>query len=117
MLLITFSYSEKIKKKHSHHQNGVALVMVLVFLVILTGASVWGVRQSLLSEGMARNQLDQEVARDAAESALRDAERDVFFPSMTTATNASCSRGVVDLSKVAFTAGGFKSEVQHPWIQ
>ena len=58
---------------HSQRQRGVALVVVLLFLVAITGISVWTVRQSMLAEGMARNQMDQEVARQAAESALRDA--------------------------------------------
>jgi type IV pilus assembly protein PilX len=42
---------------------------------------------------MARNQLDQQVARQAAESALRDAERDLYNIVTTPITNASCSRG------------------------
>ncbi|WP_367847159.1 PilX N-terminal domain-containing pilus assembly protein [Rhodoferax sp. WC2427] len=58
-------------------QKGVALVMVLLFLVAITGITVWAARQSMLGEGMARNQQDMEVARQAAESALRDAERDI----------------------------------------
>ncbi|MCW8165485.1 pilus assembly protein [Verminephrobacter aporrectodeae subsp. tuberculatae] len=57
--------------------HGVALVVVLLFLVAITGISVWTARQSMLAEGMARNQMDQEAARQAAESALRDAERDI----------------------------------------
>ena len=83
-------------------ENGVALVVVLLFLILLTGVSVWGVRKSILSEGMARNQLDMEVAREAAESALRDAERDIFYPTMVTAQNASCARGVDEFSKNDF---------------
>lgn len=58
-------------------QQGVALVMVLLFLVAITGITVWAARQSMLGEGMARNQQDMEVARQAAETALRDAERDI----------------------------------------
>ena len=86
------------------NERGVALVMVLLFLVLLTGISVWGVRKSILSEGMARNQLDIEVAREAAESALRDAERDMLYPAVTLSSNASCARGVDTLSKNNFTA-------------
>jgi type IV pilus assembly protein PilX len=62
---------------HLRTQKGVALVMVLLFLVAITGITVWAARQSMLGEGMARNQQDMEVARQAAESALRDAERDI----------------------------------------
>ncbi len=74
-------------------QQGVALVVVLLFLVAVTGISVWTARQSMLAESMARNQIDQEAARQAAEAALRDAERDIdnaaFGRKMT---NASCAR-------------------------
>jgi type IV pilus assembly protein PilX len=68
-------------------------VVVLLFLVAITGISVWTVRQSMLAEGMARNQMDQEAARQAAESALRDAERDIDTAALgQMATNASCQR-------------------------
>ena len=78
---------------HSKEQNGVALVVVLLFLVAITGISVWTARQSMLAEGMARNQMDQEAARQAAESALRDAERDIDnAPLGVLMTNASCQR-------------------------
>jgi len=77
-------------------QSGVSLIMVLLFLVAITGLTVWAARQSMLGEGMARNQLDLEIARQAAESALRDAERDLknATPGVTL-TNAACSRGSV----------------------
>lgn len=74
-------------------QNGVALVVVLLFLVAITGISVWTARQSMLAEGMARNQMDQEAARQAAESALRDAERDIDTASLgVMPENATCQR-------------------------
>ena len=71
-------------------QRGVALVMVLMFLVAITGITVWSARQSMLGEGMARNKQDMEVARQAAESALRDAERDL--KDVAPLANFSCSR-------------------------
>ena len=74
-------------------QEGVALVVILLFLVAITGLTVWAARQSMLGEGMARNQLELEVARQAAESALRDAERDLMNMTASTLTNASCTRG------------------------
>ena len=86
------------------NQTGVALIVVMMFLILLTGISVWGVKQSLLSEGMARNQLDREAAREAAETALRDAERDIFNPTMVVASNASCSRGVLEISNNDFSS-------------
>jgi type IV pilus assembly protein PilX len=73
-------------------QRGLALVIVMIFLSAITGISIWAVRQSLMGEGMARNQLDLVVARQAAEAALRDAERDIMNVSTAVLPNASCSR-------------------------
>jgi type IV pilus assembly protein PilX len=74
-------------------QRGLSLVIVMLFLSAITGITIWAVRQSILGEGLARNQLDQEVARQAAESALRDAERDIMNFNANILTNASCTRG------------------------
>lgn len=92
-------------------QRGVALVVVLLFLVAVTGISVWTARQSMLAEGSVRNQMDQEVARQAAESALRDAERDIDQAALgVLASNASCLRSSAatdnyGINPNAFTAG------------
>jgi type IV pilus assembly protein PilX len=75
----------------SYHESGVALVTVLLFLVAITGLTVWSARQAMLGEGMSRNQQDLEVARQAAESALRDAERDLGNV-QPIAGQTSCSR-------------------------
>lgn len=72
-------------------QRGISLVIVLLFLLAITGLTVWSARQSMLGEGMARNQLDLEIARQAAESALRDAERDLKGVRVDT-NKVSCSR-------------------------
>ena len=72
--------------------RGVALITVMLFLIALTGLAVWTARQSLMGEGMARNQLDRTVATQAAEAALRDAERDLTTLSSSIRTNASCAR-------------------------
>lgn len=85
-------------------QRGLTLIVVLLFLVLITGLSVWGVKQSVFSEGVARNQLDYEAAREAAETALRDAERDLFNPSTTLAANASCVRGALEIVPADFTS-------------
>jgi type IV pilus assembly protein PilX len=74
-------------------QRGVALVVVLLFLLAITGLAVFSARYAAMGEGMARNQLDAERARQAAESALRDAERDLMRTSVTQASGAACNRG------------------------
>jgi type IV pilus assembly protein PilX len=85
-------------------QYGMALVMVMLVLVAITSITLWMVKQSTLSEGMARNQLDQEAARQAAESALRDAERDIMAPTMVARDNASCSRQTDEINPNDFSA-------------
>lgn len=73
-------------------QRGIALITVMLFLIALTGLAVWTARQSLLGEGMARNQLDRAAAQQAAEAALRDAERDLTILQSAIRTGASCTR-------------------------
>ena len=77
--------------------RGIALIMVLIFLTVISGIVALSIRQSNTAEALARNQIDQQVARQAAESALRDAERDILFPSVTPLNNAICARGVTRL--------------------
>lgn len=89
--------------KATEPQRGLALIVVLLFLLLITGVSIWGVKQSLFSENLARNQLDYEAARQAAESALRDAERDLMNPSHVLASNASCVRGALEIVAADFT--------------
>lgn len=73
--------------------RGVALITVMLFLIALTGLAVWTARQSLIGESMARNQLDRAAATQAAEAALRDAERDLTTLTPELRVNASCTRG------------------------
>lgn len=75
-------------------QHGLALITVLLFLLAITGVVVWSARQSMMGEGAARNKLDIEVAREAAEAALRDAERDINNYKTARLDNAACARGV-----------------------
>lgn len=58
--------------------RGLALPVVLIFLVVMGTLATLGVRRALVSESLTRNQFEFEVARQAAEAALRDAENDMF---------------------------------------
>lgn len=69
---------------------GIALPVVLMFMLVITVAAGFGIRRAILGEGVTRNQLDYEVARNAAEAALRDGERDLF--QLAKATSAPCDR-------------------------
>jgi len=70
------------------------MLVVLVFTLALTGLAIVSAKLALQGEGMARNQLDNQVARQAAEAALRDGERDLMLPTGAKAATATCARGV-----------------------
>ena len=55
------------------HEKGVILVTALIFLLILTILGVSSMSGTVLEERMAGNQADRNMAFQAAESALRDA--------------------------------------------
>ncbi len=65
------------KKRFSHlrvHERGVALVMAMAFLLVLTLIGVTTMSTTSLQEKMAGNAQDKHVAFQAAESALRVGE-------------------------------------------
>jgi len=59
-------------------QSGAALITGLIFLVVLTMIGVTAARMSSLEERMSGNMRDRSLAMQAAELALRDAERDIL---------------------------------------
>ena len=61
-----------------HLQRGFVLVTSLIFLIVLSLLGVMALRGTLFGERMAANDRDLAVAREFAELALRDAERDVL---------------------------------------
>src|SRR6218665_2870468 len=92
-------------------ERGVALVVVMLFLIAITPIPVGTARQSRLSKNMGKKQRIHEAARKAAESALRDAERDIDSVSMgVLQEGASCPpRNASDgmtygLNPIEFTA-------------
>jgi type IV pilus assembly protein PilX len=58
-------------------QGGAVLVTGLIFLAVLTILGVTSARMSSLEERMSGNMRDRSLAMQAAELALRDAERDI----------------------------------------
>jgi type IV pilus assembly protein PilX len=72
--------------------RGVVLVVVMIFIVALSMIAVFSINSANLNERLARNQLDLQVAREAAEAALRDAEVDLQLSAGTLRTNANCAR-------------------------
>lgn len=119
-------------------QRGVVLVVVLIFMLALAGIAIVSARSALLGEALSRNQLDIQVARQAAEAALRDAERDLLLTSANRAGavcqrgaerptadneglfNATCIRGqcstaMTDLNSSDYVAGSSDAVVREAW--
>lgn len=86
------SSSPILPHKRSAQQKGIALVVVLVFLLALTAISLYGARQAVFGEKIARNVLDAQVAHQAAEAAMRDAEMDLAMPEGRVPRGAFCLR-------------------------
>lgn len=63
--------------RHPRLQRGVALLTGLIFMVILTLLGITAARMAGLEEKMSGNMRDRALAMQAAEMALRDAERDI----------------------------------------
>jgi len=74
------------------HANGMTLVVILLFMASLAVGGLFSARSALMGEQLARNQLDIQVAHQAAEAALRDAEKDLALVSGQPA-GAPCARG------------------------
>ena len=85
-------------------ERGTALVVALLFLIIISMLGLSSMTTTTLEEKMSSNSRDQNLAMQAAEAALRDAERDLANTSITTrvittglfvagCTNALCTQG------------------------
>jgi type IV pilus assembly protein PilX len=57
--------------------TGFSLMAVLLMMVVLASLAFAGLNSSLLQERMAGNARDRQLAMQAAEAALRDAEKDI----------------------------------------
>jgi type IV pilus assembly protein PilX len=64
-------------KRQLARQEGVSLVVSMIFILILAFLGLAAMRNSTLQERMANNMRDRNIALQAAELALRDAERDL----------------------------------------
>lgn len=64
-------------RNRAHTERGVSLIMVLLMLVVVSLLGVGGAQIALMSERGARNDRDIQVAWQAAEAALLDAEFDM----------------------------------------
>ena len=77
----------------SPKQSGVALVVVLIFMLALTAIAVFASRNATMGERQSRNETEYQIARQAAEAALRDAERDLYpDPAVPPPATPACAR-------------------------
>src|SRR3546814_12468600 len=92
-----------------HMQNGSALIISLVFLLILTMIGIASIQDSTLQERMAGNERDKNLAFQAAEAALRVGEDHLRH------TGALFSAaGTSGLISPDYTASR-SVETNHPW--
>lgn len=74
-------------------QSGVTLVVVLIFMLALSAIAIFASRNATMGERQARNETEYQIARQAAEAALRDGERDLYpDPSVPAPTVPACPR-------------------------
>lgn len=66
--------STRSRAKHAPRQRGVALVVALILLVVMTLLGLGAMRSVTLEEKMASNTLDRGISFQAAEATLREAE-------------------------------------------
>jgi type IV pilus assembly protein PilX len=76
-------------------QRGISLVVVLLFLVMLSILGTTAIQTSSLEEKMTGNERDRQIAFEAAEGALRDAEREIFLSlSPNSPFDSACDNGL-----------------------
>jgi len=86
-------------------EAGFSLIVVLLLLVVLTALGVGGAQLALVNELGARNDRDTEVAFQAAEAALMDAELDILGPNASTSSRL-CLFDNKDVSAFVQGCGG-----------
>jgi type IV pilus assembly protein PilX len=59
------------------HESGFSLITILMMMVVLVSLALASMNSSLVQERMAGNARDRNIALQAAEAALRDAEADI----------------------------------------
>lgn len=109
-----------LSSKRAERQQGFVLVTAVIFIFVLSALAVMALRGSVFEERMSANDRDVAVAREYAEMALRDAERDILGirfdgtfcasgspgcetlrPATTRPTDATESKGFWDASSIA----------------
>jgi type IV pilus assembly protein PilX len=94
-------------------ERGFSLITILVMMVVLASLALAGMSSSLVQERMAGNARDRNIALQAAEAALRDAEADIEANlTMASAFDATCTDGLCLPRSMMAT-----SPTSQPWWQ
>lgn len=67
-------------RRHATRQRGASLITVMLILVVVSALGIGAIHISMMGERSARNDRDMQVAWQAAESALMDAQFDIMGP-------------------------------------
>ena len=89
-------------------QRGVALIVVLLLRVIVSVLGAAAARLTLMAERSARNDRDMQIAWQASEAALLDAEMDIHGPDASSGAitgNRSAILGVQQVNTSLFVSG------------
>lgn len=89
--------------RHKMPQQGVALVISLILLVIMTLVGLAGLRTVTLEEKMTANTYDRSLSFQSTESALREAEAIVAATVPTPVAGTTCAGGVCGAPAVTDT--------------
>ena len=97
----------------SSYQQGASLIVVLLILVIASILGVSAIQISMMAEKSARNDRDYQIAWQAGEAALVDAEFDIegMPASSTNKRNSIFAIGKTDLSKFIQNCGNSSTSI------
>ena len=91
--------------KRMQGQQGASLMVVLILLIIVSLLGVGGIQLATMGERGARNDRDQQIAWQAAEAALMDAEMDLDPNSMGTGSRRATFGPTTDASAFVLNCG------------
>jgi type IV pilus assembly protein PilX len=91
--------------KHCKPQTGASLIIVMLLLIVVSVLGVGGIQIAMMSEKATRSDRDKQIAWQATEAALLDAEYDILGITTGSATqrNSIFKLKATDISK--FVAG------------
>lgn len=107
--------STPVPTRAPRRQGGAALAISLIFLLILTLLGITAMSGSTVQERLAGNQRDLELAFEAAEAALRDAETDLINRTAPPAPVTAACTGAGSCAVWELNARDFTTESETWW--